>query len=156
MPKQKPNPEARSGWATYEIAMRNYAGELKIFPVFEELELHLPQAKPAVTKIQKVQDVGWPKARTQIHDDEGRRAIACVDKKQKPYIWLLKCKPSAWRLYFYVWEHPTNGHDKRIVYLHAIYKKQTPEDDGETLTARQRCATIYTGDSQHRQFFPFP
>jgi hypothetical protein len=77
-----------------------------------------------------VQELGWPEARRSLKDDHGKPLIV---RKDEP-IWLLKCKPSCWRLYFYVWE---KGEIKRIIYVHAVCKKTNKEDPRHAAEARR-------------------
>src|SRR5580692_9181141 len=95
--------DVSSGWKTYEICMEDGTT-----PVFDTLRGSGALAKPPVTKMAMFQDLGWPEAKSCLKDNNNHRLIV---KKEHP-IWLLKCKPSCWRLYFYVWE---KGKDKRIV-----------------------------------------
>lgn len=151
---KRPGPAA-SVWITYEVVQRDGDRNLTLTPVSAALAFRRPQAKPAVAKMQKVEELGWPTARQQLHDKKGRHLIVRADDKESPYLWELKCTPHAWRLFFYTYEHPTNKSDKRLIYVHAIYKKQTAQDDGETVTARNVCTSIRPGDSATRRF-PFP
>jgi len=142
---------ARSPWLTYEVVQRDGDGNLTIVPVSEAFAFRRPQAQPAIAKMQKVEEIGWPAARAQLHDKRGRRLIVRADDKS-PALWELKCKPHAWRLYFFTYEHNSNRHDKRLIYVRAIYKKQTAQDDNEAVTARNVCSSIRPGGSQTRRF----
>lgn len=67
-------------------------------------------------------------------------------------IWLLKCKPTCWRLYFYVYE---NGKDKRIIYVYAVCKKSDKEDANDAIKARRIADEIRPGGSAITPFeFP--
>src|SRR5687768_995408 len=69
--------------------------------IFDALAVSGRIPRPAINKMRLVQDHGWPEARTSMKDDNGHRLIV----KKNQIIWLLKCKPSCWRLYFYVYEN---------------------------------------------------
>ena len=72
--------------------------------------------------------------------------------KKDDHIWLLKCKPACWRLYFYVW---TNEKSKRIIYVHAVCKKTDEEDPSDAREARRVFDGIRPGGSAIR-LFEFP
>src|SRR3954447_25766874 len=96
-----------------------------------------------------VQEIGWPEARRRLKDDQGRPLVV----KKDDVIWLLKCKPTCWRLYFYAYE---NGKDKRLIYLHAICKKADKEDPWDAFQARRVFDEIRPGGSAITPFeFPF-
>ena len=95
-----------------------------------------------------VQDLGWPEARRQLKDDHGHPLIVRKDD----VIWLLKCKPGCWRLYFYVWE---NDEQKRLIYVHAVCKKTDKEDPSDASEARRVADEIRPGGSAITPFeFP--
>lgn len=82
--------------------------------------------RQAITKMRMVQDLGWPESKRVLKDDHGHHRIV----KKTDFIWLLKCKPNCWRLYFHVWEK-----EKRIIYVHAVCKKSDKEDPSECAEA---------------------
>ena len=93
-----------------------------------------------------LQDLGWPQAKREFKDDQGRSRIV----KKDDLIWLLKCKPSCWRLYFYV-----NQKGKQIIYVHAVCKKQDKEDEADAREARRVADGIRPGGSAITPFeFP--
>jgi hypothetical protein len=98
--------------------------------------------------MQLVQDWGWPTARDHMKDDRGKRLIAQKDD----VVWLLKCKPSCWRLYFYVRKDAT---ENRIVYLLAVCKQQNQEDPADAKRARAIADEIRPGGSAIT-LFEFP
>jgi hypothetical protein len=130
--------DARSGWKSYQVLERDAAGNWRE-PVMAALNFHRPQAQPAVAKMQKVEEIGWPEARAQmfVAGKKRKKAIVRPDKKE-PIIWELKCTPHAWRVFFYIFESTTDVADKRIIYLHASYKTTTGQDYGEVAIARSR------------------
>ena len=129
-----------SGWTTYEIAIPDGKGGY-ILPVDSALGISVTLAVQPLTKMQKVQELGWPEARTLKHD--GKNVIVRADKLKDPLLWELKVSPSCWRLYFGVWEAR-----KGIVYLHAICKKEWKQDDGEAAKARSVYDRLGAGDYQ--------
>ena len=95
-----------------------------------------------------VQQHGWPEAKDAMKDGLGRRRIV----KKGRNIWLLKCKPSCWRLYFYVWE---NKGDKRIIYVLAVCKQRDEEDPNDAAEAQRIFEDIAARRSAITQFeFP--
>ncbi len=86
-------------------------------------------AVQATNKMRMLQDLGWPVARYGLKDNRGKRIVV----KKDDVIWLLKCKPSCWRLYFYVYE---KGNERWIIYVYAVCKKRDEEDPQDTITAR--------------------
>lgn len=137
MPKAKHrNPS--SGWKSYEVIERTQTGEPGACPFSDVLATPGRIAKQALTKMLKAQEIGWPAARSAMKDDIGRRLIA----KKDDDIWLLKCKPSCWRLYFYVWEKED---DKRLIYVHAVCKQTDEEDPADLTTARAVLNSIRSG-----------
>jgi hypothetical protein len=119
---------------TYEVYLQDARGIYTITPFSSALAASGRVATQAITKMRMVQEIGWPEAKRVLADDYGHPLIV----KKDEFVWLLKCKPSCWRLYFYVWE---NGKEKRIIYLHAVCKKQQAEDPREAAHAR----TVHDG-----------
>ena len=134
-------------WVSYEIATADSEGEFTGRPYWDELLEHRPQAKQALQKMQRLEEAGFHGARTQWRHKgkKSTRVIVCVDSKKEPKIWLLKCTPHAWRLYFYVWESDGDERDKRLIYLYAFYKQGRSEGGAETTIARERCDCIGAG-----------
>src|SRR5258705_13250557 len=89
-----------SGWTTYEVYQRDTQGKHTITPFSTALARPGDLPTQAVTKMRMVQDLGWPEAKRCLKDDCGHPLVVKKDDK----IWLLKCKPKCWRLYFYVYE----------------------------------------------------
>lgn len=84
---------------------------------------------------------GWPKARLHMRDDRGKPLIVRADDLD-PEIWILKCKPSCWRLYFHVYKE-----SKRIVYLYAKCKKKDAQNDSDSAHARGAFNALRPGSS---------
>src|SRR5260370_25074200 len=99
---------------TYEIVQKDSEGNLAITPFSNILAASGAMQVQAITKMRMVQELGWPQAKRCLRDDKGQALIA----KKDNVVWLLKCKPKCWRLYFYVQEK-----EKRIIYVHAVCKK---------------------------------
>ena len=92
-------------WETYEVAEPNGDGEHS-YPFSEALAVSGgPPPVQAITKIRMLQAIGWPTAKNQLKDNLGKPLVVKKDDR----IWLLKCKPSCWRLYFYVWDNETKN-----------------------------------------------
>jgi hypothetical protein len=137
-----------SGWITYEVLQRDGQGEYTITPFSEALASSGTLPTNAITKMRLVQYHGWPAAMRELKDDYGRLRIV----KKDDVVWLLKCKPSCWRLYFYVRK---NENEKCIIYLHAVCKKKDTEDPGDAAEARKVHDGIGPGGSAITPFeFP--
>src|SRR2546422_9004174 len=87
-----------SGWITYEVYQSDSARRHGIQSFSDALAISGSLPTQPITKIRIVQSLGWPAAKWSLKDDSGRPLIV---KKDDP-IWLLKCKPTCLRLYFYV------------------------------------------------------
>src|SRR3954447_14849851 len=88
-------------WVTYEVVERDAAGGGgSNRPVSAALAGGGVIPPQPLTKMKVVERIGWPDALRQLKDGRGKRLIVQKDE----YVWLLKCKPSCWRLYFYVWQ----------------------------------------------------
>lgn len=129
-----------SGWTTFEVIERDEGGTLSITPFSDTLAASGAIAVQPVNKIRMVQEIGWPEAKRRLKDNNGHPLVV----KKDDVIWLLKCKPSCWRLYFYVYQ---NGNVKRIIYLHAVCKKADKEDPGDAIEARRIADRIRPGGS---------
>jgi hypothetical protein len=94
---------------------------------------------PVITKLRLMRQIGWPHARTSLHDDRGKRIIVRADD-QEPTIWELKLKPHCWRVYFHVYERSHN-----FAFLHAVCKKATPQNPGDAVSARNALDELRAG-----------
>jgi hypothetical protein len=131
-----------SGWKTYELMSKR----TEETPVSEALAKDGVNALPAIKKMLMVQDVGWPGALELHFGAKGKHRIV----KKDDVIWLLKCTPNCWRLYFYVYKA-----QKWIIYVHAVCKKQNEEDSNDTKEARNGYDDIARGTSGITEFvFP--
>ena len=135
-----------SGWKTYEIYRKDSHGNCTITPFSDALATSGSIPRQPITKMRLVQEIGWPEAKRRLKDDHGHPLIV----KKDGVIWLLKCKPTCWRLYFYVYEN-----DKRIIYVHAVCKKADREDPGDAIEARRIADEIRPGGSAIT-IFEFP
>lgn len=129
-----------SGWETFEVVERDADGNLSVTPFSDTLAGSGIIAVQPINKMRMVQEIGWPEAKRRLKDDQGRPLVA----KKDEVVWLLKCKPTCWRLYFRVYQ---NGKNKRLVYLHAVCKKSDKEDPGEAAEARRIADRISPGGS---------
>ena len=80
----------------------------------------------ATTRMAIVEELGWPAAQMLRYGKKGKKRIV----KKDDAIYLLKCAPHCWRLYFYV-----RPESKGFVYVHAVCKKQDAEDAADTTVA---------------------
>ena len=127
--------------------VRKYGGT----PFSEILATSGNMPTQAITKMRMLQDLGWPEARRTLKDDQGRSRIV----KKNSDIWLLKCKPSCWRLYFYVCDEQQQQEGKRIIFVHAVCKKKDKEDPREAKEAERIAHQIRSGGSRIT-LFEFP
>jgi hypothetical protein len=133
-----------SGWITYEVYQRDSKGNFGITPFSDTLASSGTLPTQAITKMRNVQTLGWPEAKRVLKDDYGHPLVVPKDE----VIWLLKCKPSCWRLYFCVWKGgKENEKEKRIIYLYAVCKKQDDEDPADAIEARRVYDGIRPGGS---------
>src|ERR1700719_4469119 len=137
---QKGWKEPKKSCTTYEVIQRDENGNHAITPFSETLAVSGVLAKQAITKMRMLQEISWPEARNALKDDQGHRLVVSKDDR----IWLLKCKPSCWRLYFYVSENATTT---RIAYVHAVCKKQNRENPSDATQARSIGYTKTPGGS---------
>jgi len=133
-----------SGWESFEVIQKDKNGMYAVLPFSDSLASTRKLAQ-VHNKIRMVQDVGWPEAKRTLRDDKGRPLIAKKDER----IWLLKCKPSCWRLYFYV---NNSGELKRIVYVYAVCKQKDEEDSQDAVKARRVADAILPGGSSIAPF----
>jgi len=127
--------EEASQWSVYEAVPRGADGscdESSRRPFSEELADGGDPLVTVVTKVGLLQAHGWPDARRAMKDKRGHTLLARCDDEE-PELWLLKCKPSCWRLYFCVYPKT-----KRFVFLHAKCKKKNEEDAANATRARRR------------------
>src|SRR5437899_2347270 len=112
---EKEPPAAK--WVTYEVIVRDASGDPSITPFSGGLTSAGQVLGRVLRRMRMLQDLGLPAARLHMKDKDGRRLIVSKDDR----IWLLKCKPTCWRLYFYVYK---SGSENRIIYVWAVCKKQ--------------------------------
>jgi hypothetical protein len=101
-------------WDSFEVVLRGTDGKLDPKQKPFSNSLTAGDGDPthrAVQTMWLVQYHGWPKAKRVLKDGQGKPLIDRADD-EKPAIWILKCKPSCWRLYFRVYEEA-----HQIVYL---------------------------------------
>jgi hypothetical protein len=135
-----------SEWTTYEVCEVDEGGLCTATPFYETLTSSDGLGK-AARKMLLIQELGWPDAKPLLKDSLGRPLVV----KKDDLIWLLKCKPSCWRLYFYVWDK-----GKGIVYVHAVCKKQDKEDPADAKYARAIADSIRPGGRRITPFeFPY-
>lgn len=123
-----------AAWASFEVVLRGRDGKLD------------PKAKPfsgvlfsgdgdeittALQKMRLAQTHGWPDARLYLKDKRGKPLVDRADDEKEPPIYLLKCKPGCWRLYFYV-----DSAAHRFTYLSAKCKKKQEREASDSVRAR--------------------
>ena len=136
--------EPKSGWASYELVWLDAAGDVADAPFSAALGNALEAIK-ALKRISRVEDIGWPDAKKLQYGKKGKKRIV----KKDDFIYLLKCHPDCWRLYFYVREK-----DKHFIYVHAVCKRTDAENPGDAVTARKRYDKRTAGGRLKRIGFP--
>lgn len=121
-----------SGWKTFEVTYKNSEGS-DVQPFFDQLSISGVPAKPPITKMRIIDNIGWAQAIRVMKDSSGSKVIV----KKEDSVWLVKCKPSCWRLYCYVLQK-----EKWIIYVYAVCKKQTEEDSASLRAAKRIVAKI--------------
>jgi hypothetical protein len=134
-----------SGWVSFEVVWKDQAGDYTVLPFSTALASQPDRLAQVHNKIRMLQDLGWPEARRVLRDAHGHPLVSRKDDR----IWLLKCKPSCWRLYFYVY---ATDQEKRIIYVHAVCKKRDREDRQDFLDARRIADGIRPGGSRITAF----
>jgi len=141
-------------WASLEIVLRDAAGNLDSTgarPFSDTLPSDgLASAKTAIQKMLLVESLGWPSALLELKDDYGKSRIERSDDKTPP-IYILKCKPKCWRLYFYV-DHKR----KYFVYLYAKCKKKQRRDPADSARARKLYESLFGPKAHGIDHFQFP
>jgi len=115
-----------SGWAAWELVYRDASGDYTVTPFSDTLANGSDQLA-ALNRMSMVDEMGWPKAmQLKIGKRKGKRRIV----KKDEHIYLLKCTPKCWRLYFYV-------RKRQFIYVHAVCKKGDAEDPSDGRIARE-------------------
>ncbi len=142
-------------WVTLEVIERDENGDLVDEgnrPFSEALLAGGDQFTSAIGLMWTLQFHGWPKARQVMKDGAGRARIVLAGEKNGVQIWMLKAKPSCWRLYFHVYENST-----QFLFLHSYCKKKTDQDAGQEKKARRILDRIGTRPSNFGAVrFEFP
>jgi hypothetical protein len=133
-----------SPWVTFELLLRGRDGALasdgeRPF----SSDLLVSGGDPLTTALQKMRLVevhGWPDAKLSLRDKRGKGLIDRADDEKDQEIYILKCKPSCWRLYFCIY---TEHH--RIVYLYAVCKQKQRRNKADSVRARNRHRRIGNG-----------
>lgn len=139
MPRQR---EPKSGWESYELVWLDAAGEVADAPFTVALGNSLEAIK-ALKRISRVEDLGWPDAKKLQYGKKGKKRIV----KKDDVVYLLKCHPDCWRLYFYVKE-------QHFIYVHAVCKRTNAENPEDAVTARKRYDKRTAGGRLRRIEFP--
>jgi hypothetical protein len=113
---------SRSGWTLWEIEYQRE--DLVERPVTEELQGRGSgtDTKQAVSKLRLLKAHGWPVPR-------GTLDIEALESG----LYVLKCKPGFWRLYFSVIDP-----QRRILLLLAVAKKKWKRDPNDLAKASRR------------------
>jgi hypothetical protein len=125
-------------WTHWEPVLRGDDGHLdgNRRPFSEQFSGEVGGVVAATGKMWLMGYHGWPGAIAAIRDDQGKPLIEEADN-QEPKIWILKCKPHCWRLYFYVYQDKN-----RFLYLYAKCKKKWKRNTSDSKRARNLFARI--------------
>ena len=135
------------GWTAYEVVVTDSSGQPIKRPFSDTLAAKGAQlALHAIKAMRMVLAHGWPDA-SKDYIYEGRRRVVRKDSG----IWLLKCMPHCWRLYFYV-----RTESKQIVYVHAVCKKKDDENEQDAIRAGRIADKIADGERRAIRKFQFP
>lgn len=141
-------------WESYEVLLRDSDGRLHEDgkrPFSVRLLKGGDQITTALGLMWTLQFHGWPRARQVMKDERGKLRIVLSDDENGKRIWILKAKPTCWRLYFYVYEEK-----KHILYLHAVCKKKDEQDPSETTRARRIFTRVGGASGSGSIKFDFP
>ena len=138
--EEGPDPVFAAGtsslWSSWHICLLDEHSEWKRFPVAQALAAGIgDDPDTAIQKMRLFERLGWPAAK-------GSLIVEKADDNS-PEIGILKCKPSCWRLYFYVYQRTPR--DKRILYLLALCKKRNAQRPEDTTRARNLLAAALDG-----------
>lgn len=121
-------------WTSWEVVSPDGEGQLTKRPVSSEMDRCGDQLETPINKMRLFEHHGWPDARS-----KGVLEISRSDTTA-PKLWILKCKPSCWRLYLYV-----DPPQKRLVYLYAKCKKKWKQDAEDSRKARRVFQSVQAG-----------
>lgn len=136
-------------WKSCVIETKRSDGQFDESQVLRLLREHRPDAQRGLQKIERLQDIGWPEARTQLKVSGGRRAVVRPDTAE-PEVWELKTNPHPWRFYFHVDEAKQD-----IIYAFGTYKKRTEAHAGDIASARHFLGQLFGGTAR-RAYIAFP
>jgi hypothetical protein len=148
--------DTSSGWTTWEVVYKSSRNEWSERPVSDSIIASGNEAVGAFNKTSMVEEMGWPEAWHELFFSTGKgnqRKPRIVRKKNG--IYLLKCTPNPWRLYFYVSQNPERDDPNRIVYVYAFYKDQYEEDDATEDAAARVRNDIFSSDGSRIAIAPF-
>jgi len=118
-----------SRWTLWEVEYRR--GGLIERPVTEELQARgsATDTKQAVARLRLLKAHGWPVPRGSLEIEAAA-----------PGLYVLKCKPGFWRLYFSIVDPP-----RRILLLLAVAKKKQGRNPDDIPKAARRLADYESG-----------
>jgi hypothetical protein len=153
-------------WGLEQVYAKDLGGRERLI-VEEELAANPFEAVAALKKLEMLKAHGWPGALTGWHYNRGTKnepRIELVDSGP-PAIYLLKCKPSCWRIYFHVVEEKPEAISPRgkvgprrggtFLILRIVCKKKNKRDPGDLAIAKTRVDAWRAG-RLHRKKLSLP
>ena len=138
-------------WESHEVVLRGMGEETPFRDVLFSGDGD--ETGTPLRKMWLLQSHGWPEAK-RVMRGKKRRKSGLIDRADcsEREIWILKCKPSCWRLYFCVFQEK-----HQIVYLHAACKRRAKRDPAECARAcRIFCEHLAGPRSGRITRIPFP
>jgi hypothetical protein len=136
----------------------------------QEFAANASQALAGLQKLGMLKARGWPAALTDWHYNRGSKTERRIEKVDDgpPPIFLLKCKPSCWRIYFHVTEEkppeakvalhkgtPQPRYAGSFLVLRVVCKRQQKRDPGDITDARGRLSRWRAGQLRSKRL-PLP
>jgi len=141
-----------SEWRVDQVYSVGGDGRARLF-IEQEFAANSSQALAGLQKLGMLRAHGWPAALTDWNYNRGGKNERRIEKVENgpPPIFLLKCKPSCWRIYFHVVEEkppekkdalrkgaPEPRHAGSFLVLRVVCKRQQKRDPGDVTAARTR------------------
>ena len=152
-----------SGWRLEQVYSHDGDGNERL-PIEEAFAANRAEAQSGLSKLGILRLLGWPEARVSMRDSRGRPRIEKVDDDPPP-IYVLKCKPSCWRIYFHVAEEtqekgehsvtkttPQARRSGAFLLLYVVCKKQSKRDSEDIAHARRPLQLWQRGHVRSKAF----
>ena len=135
-------------WRLEQVYARDANGKERLI-IEGELAANASEAHQALKKLGMLMAYGWPEALTDWHYSRGTKNQNRIEQVHSGplAIYLLKCKPSCWRIYFHVVEEKPEAIVLRgkvsprcgtFLILRVVCKKKDKRDPGDLAIAKGR------------------